>query len=192
MTVVSKDDLVKLKTDLIKKLEEKANSELDKQTQNNSMILPIVLVADVKTTRYDKNVGDESRTVKLTASIGFTRLSYEKNDLEEFAKSIMTKKYSNDMTFDENSIDASIKGAKKESNNEISADLIIDASILPKIETERLNKQLSGKSVKDAQEILSRLPQVEKTTIIYKPNISILAKLFPRLPNHVTVTLSSH
>jgi hypothetical protein len=191
VTVVSKDDLAKIKTDLVKKLEEKANDELNKQTQSDAVILPIVLVADVKATKYNKSAGDESKTVKLTASVNFTGLSYKKSDLEEFAKSILTKKYSKDMTFDKNAIEASVKDAKKESDTEISADVVIGASLLPKIETDRLEKQLSGKSVKDAEEILSRLPQVDKTTIVYKPNISILGKLFPRLPNHVTVTLSS-
>ncbi len=191
VTVVSKDDLTKLKKDLIKNLDDKANDELSKQNQSDAVILPIVLSTDVKTIKYDKNAGDESKTVKLTASINFTGLSYDKRDLEEFAKAILTKQYSNDMTFDENAIEMSVRHVSKESDTEISADAVIDASLLPKIETDRLNKQLSGKSVKDAEEILTRLPQEEKMTIVYKPNISVLAKIFPRLPNHVTVTISS-
>lgn len=192
VSVVSKDDLNKLKTDLIKNLSEKASDELAKQAASDVVILPVVLSTDIKSTKYDKNAGDESKTVKLSASVSFVGLSYNKDDLKEFAKSVLEKKYSDDMTIDGDAIEASVKNVQKENDKEISADVAIDASLFPKIETDRLGEELSGKSVKNAEEVLSRLSQVEKTEVVYEPNISILEKIFPSLPKHVTVTISSN
>ncbi len=192
VTVVSKEDLAKLKTDLIKNLEDKASTELAKKSQGEREILPIVLSTSEKDLKYDRQAGDEAKTVKLIATISFTGLSYQNVDETNFAKDILTKKYAKDMNIDEDSVDVSIKDAKKESASEITATFIMDASLLPKIETEPLEKQFSGKPRQEVDNIISHLPGVADAVITYTPNISFLARLLPRLPNNVNVTLSSN
>lgn len=192
VTVVSKDDLAKLKIDLIKELEDKAGTELEKQSQQDEVILPIILSTNVEKVKYDKNAGDEAKTVKLNAGISFTGLSYKKMDVKDFAKEILQKKYSQDMTFDENSLDISVKEPKEKNSKEITGTLAINALLMPKIDNKDIAKQLSGKSQKEAESILSRIPQLERSEIIFRPNISFISKFLPRLPNHVTITVSSN
>lgn len=191
ITIVSNDDLVKLKTELIKNLENKVKDELLKQSQSDDSILPVVLSTNIEKSKYDKDAGDEGKTVKLTATIKFTGLSYQNTDEKKFAKAIFDKKYANNMTYDENNIEIQLKDPKKENDNEISATLDLNASLLPKIETQVLSKKLSGKPAREANTLISQLPQVKNMTVAYNPNIYFLAKLFPNLPNNVTVTLSS-
>lgn len=192
VTVASNEDLAKLKTELIKNLEDKASGELVKQTQQDSIALPIVLSTNVEKTKYDKNVGDEAKAIKLTATVNFTGLSYQESETQKFAKEILQKNYAKNMTFDENSIQTNIKDAKQKSPKEIAATLIMNASLLPKIDNQGIARELSGKSFKAAEAILSAVPQVERTEILYNPNISLLSKLLPNLPNHVTVNISSN
>lgn len=192
ITIVSKDDLAKLKKDLLKNLEDKAGQELIKQTESNSSILPVVLSTSIEKTKYDKNAGDEAKTVKLSATINFTGLSFRESDQKDYVRTVLAKKYSDNMTFDENNVDVKVKDPQKESDKEISGTLTINASLLPKISTGDLAKKLSGKAMNDMNKIISGLPQVQSTSVSYRPNISFLAKLFPRLPNNVTVTLSSN
>jgi hypothetical protein len=191
VTVVSKDDLAKLKTELLKNLEDKAGGELVKQAQQGSIALPTVLSTSVEKTNYDKNAGDEAKAVKLTANVSFSGLSYQESETKKFAKEILQKKYSND-TVDENKIETKIIDTKQKSPKEIAATLIMNASLLPKINGEAIAKELSGKSRKEADAILSRIPQLEGSEIRYSPNISFLSKLFPGLPNHVTINVSSN
>lgn len=192
VTVVSKDDLAKLKTELIKSLEDKAGGELVKQTEQDSIVLPIVLSTNVEKTKYDKDAGDEAKAVKLIASVSFTGLSYQEAEARKFAKEILQKNYSKDMIFDENNIKIKVNNAEQKSPKEITASLIMNASLLPKIDGQAISKELAGKSFKEAEVILSRIPQVERTQILYSPNISLLSKLLPRLPNHVTINVSSN
>ncbi len=192
VTVASKDDLAKLKIELLKNLEDKAGVELTKQTKQGSIILPIILSTNVEKTKYDKNAGDEAKTIKLTATVNFKGLSYQEAETQKFAKEILQKNYSKEMTIDESKIKTKIVDAEQKNQEEITATLIINASLIPKIDKQGIAGKLSGKSHKDAQAILSTVPQVERTEIRYTPNISFLSKLLPRLPNHVTVNVSSN
>lgn len=191
VTVVSKDDLAKLKTELIKNLEVKASRELAKQVRQDSVVLPIVLSANVEKTKYDKNADDEAKAVKLIASISFTGLSYQETEIKKYAKEILEKNYPEDI-LDENNITIKIKDAEQKNQKEVTASLIINASLLPKINNQEISKQLSGKSGKEVEVFLSHIPQIERSEIRYTPNISFFSKLFPRLPNHITVNVSSN
>jgi len=192
VTVVSKDDLAKLKTELVKNLESKASEELVKQAPQDSITLPIVLSTNIEKTKYDKDAGDEAKAIKLSATVSFTGLSYQEAETKKFAKEILQKNYSKDMTFDEKDIQTKIEDAKQKSPKEIAATLIMNASLLPKIDNQGIARQLSGKSSKEAEFIISRIPQLERSEIHYTPNISFLSKLLPRLPNHVTIDVSSN
>lgn len=192
VTVVSKDDLAKLKTELVKNLEGKASEELVKQAPQNSITLPIVLSTNIDKAKYDKNAGDEAKAIKLTATVSFTGLSYQEAETKKFAKEILQKNYSKDMILDDSNIQTKIEEAKQKSPKEIGATLIMNASLLPKIDNQGIAKELSGKSNKEAEDIISHIPQLERSEIQYTPNIPFLSKLLPRLPNHVTIDVSSN
>jgi hypothetical protein len=160
------------------------------QKQTGSEILPIVLSTSAESAKFDKNEGDEAKSVTLTAVLAYTGLAYQQSDIKNFAKEILEKEHGKNMTFSADDLDIIIKNAEKTENNEVSAAVTIKASLLPKIKTPEIAKQLSGKSREEAEDILSDLPQVEDTVIEYRPNISFLAELFPRLPSHVTITIS--
>lgn len=192
VTVASKDDLAKLRAELVKNLEEKASEELVKQAEPDSITLPIVLSTNIEKTKYDKEAGDEAKTVKLNATVSFTGLSYQESETKKFAKEIIQKNYSKNLTFDEKNIQTKIVDAKQKSPKEVMASLVINASLLPKIDNQEIAKELRGKSGKEADAIISRIPQLERSEIHYSPNIFFLSKMLPRLPNHVTVNVSSN
>lgn len=192
VTVVSKDDLAKLKTELLKNLEEKAGNELAGQTDQDSIVLPVILSTDIEKTKFDKNAGDEAKAIKLSAGVNFFALSYPLADTKKFAKEILQESYSKNKTVDEDNIKTKIIDAKLKSPKEITATLVMNATLLPKIDDIALAKQLSGKTQKDAQAILSRLSQVERSEIRFKPDLYFLSKLIPSLPNHVVINISSN
>ncbi len=192
VTVVSKDDLTKLKNDLLKSLEEKANEALAIRAKVDNTLIPLVLSTDVKTSKYDKNAGDEAKNVKLSATISYTGLSYQINDAKEFAKTLLEKEYGKNKTFNEDTLKINLKNTEKKNQKQVSATLAITVSLLPKIETSEISKKLSGKTRQEVAAILSRYPQLAGTDIVYRPNIFYLGALFPVLPSHVVVTLSSN
>src|SRR5207253_2787063 len=83
VTVVSKDDIVKLKASLLKSLQDKGGEELAKSANNGEFVLPIILNASVTKTKFDKNVGDTAAKTTLTGTVSFSGVSYNNDDLSQ-------------------------------------------------------------------------------------------------------------
>ena len=191
ITVVSKDDQSKLKQELLKDLEEKAREALTQKAESGESLLPFYTNSGFSKTKFDKGVGDEAKTLKLTGAVSFEGVSYKESELTEYAKSLVKSKYAQDINFAENSVKETIKDAKAKDEKQAQASVIIQAGLLPKIDTEEIAKRLHGKSLKETQQILTGLPQVSENKIVFSPNVPFLSALFSHLPNNIKVTLES-
>lgn len=191
ITVVSKKDLDKLNSSLTASLEKEAESVLGAKTQKDESVLPVLLSTKIQTAKYDKKEGDEAKKVNVEASLQFTGLSYDKERLNDFAKKMLEKENSGDKDIREEDISAEIKDVEKISDARVSATVVISGSLLPKIDSAGLAKELGGKSKEEFKSAISKLPQVDHTSIVYKPGVPFVADIFPFLPKNVTVTLAS-
>jgi hypothetical protein len=191
ITVVSRNDLAKLRSELPKSLEKKALEELSAKNSSSEVVLPSFVKVSITEEDFDKKVDDEAKQVKLKAKVKFESISYQNNDLEDFDKSILKDRYTDDITFAKGSLKNDLKNIKVKNENESQGTLLITAGILPKINNREVADKLKDKSESNAKEILSSLPQVIDSEIKYSPNIFFLAKLFPRLPNNLIVTIKT-
>lgn len=191
VTVVSKDDLAKLKEELPKSLESKARESLAQKVGNDETILPIFLDTSLDKTNFDKDVGDEASKVKLSATVSFNTLTYQNGDLSEYAKSLLKNHYSQEITFADNSVKATVKETKVQNEKEAQTKVMLTAGLLPNIDIADIKNRLKGKSPSETKEFVDNLPQVMKSTLIFSPNIPFFANLFPRLPNTVDVVVKS-
>lgn len=190
ITIVSKKDLEKLNSSLTASLEKEAESVLGAKTKKDESVLPVLLSTKIQNAKYDKKEGEEAKKVNVEASLQYTGLSYDKERLNDFAKKILDKENSGDKEIRED-ISAEIKDIEKISDARVSATVVISGSLLPKIDSASLGKELSGKSKEEFKSAISKLPQVDHTSVVYKPGVPFLADLFPFLPKNVTVTLAS-
>jgi len=191
ITVISEDDITKLNKSLTAKLEEKATQVLGAKTQRGEVIIPVILSSALDEAKSNKEAGDEASSISLAGTLNFSSLAYSESDLKDFAKKIIEKDTADDLKIDESSINIKIKDAEREDGGDVAAKAVIEGALLPKLEESRIKEQLSGKSTIEANDILSKLPYVEKTTIEYSPNIPYIGNLIPRLPNNVEVSISS-
>ncbi|HUQ84839.1 MAG TPA: baseplate J/gp47 family protein [Candidatus Limnocylindrales bacterium] len=191
LNVVSKKDIDKLRTDLPESLEKKAEEELAGKKTADEIILPTLISSAISNEKFDKDVDDEAKQLKLTATVSFEGISYNKSDLLDFEKSVLKDKYSEDISFAENAITNEISAIKVNKNKGIDANLKITAGLLPKIDNTEVVNKLKDKSSKEAKQILSTLPQVTKSEIKYSPNIFFLSGIFPRLPKNIIVSVKS-
>ena len=83
----------------------------------------------------------------------------------------MKTSISADLTVDPNNIKIKVKDIKENKNKEVNANITIVGTLVPKIDEEKLSKQISGKSFKKAEEILERLPQVSGVDINLSFNV---------------------
>lgn len=191
ITVVSKNDIAKLRSDLPKKLEKDAVTKLSESKNSDMSVLPGFVKVSITEEDFDKDVDDEAKQVKLTASVKFEGMIYQNNDLEDFDKSVLKDKYSQDISFADKSLKNEVRDAKANGDDEIKARLKITAGLLPKIDNNEVVGKLKNKSPGQAKEILSTLPQVAGSEIKFSPNIFFLSNLFPTLPNNISVVVKS-
>jgi hypothetical protein len=191
ITVVSRNDIAKLRSELPKSLEEKAREELASKNGSDETVLPVFVKTSVEDEDFDKDVDDEAKQVKLKATVVFEGMSYQNNDLENFDKSILKDNFSEDISFAEDSLKNEITDLTVE-DGEVQGSLKITAGLLPVINTNDIIGKLKNVSEEEAQQTLETLPQVTESEIKYSPNLFFLSKLFPKLPNNINVTVKTH
>jgi hypothetical protein len=191
LNVVSQSDLTKLKTDLPKSLENKADDAIKQSAEKDETVLPVVLSSALTKAKYDKKVDDEAKKVSLAATVAFTGIAYKNSEVKDYAKSLLKDKYANDTNVEDNTMNIDVQDATLKKNKTVSAKLILSAGLLPNIDTDDVVKELDGKSYDEAKAILNGLPQVTSSEINFSPGIPLLPSLFPRLPQHITVEVKS-
>lgn len=186
VTVVSKSDIDKLKTTLPKSLEKKAKEDLENQISKDKVLLPVFLDETLKDIAAD-SPNEEKKQATLKATVLYDGLSYKKDDLNSVALALLQNDIPKNLTLDIRNIKTDVKNVAAEKNKEISAVLIIKALLLPKIEEEKIKQQIKGKSFKDAENQLLKLPRVENVNISASPNLPLFPKRIPSIVKNIQI-----
>lgn len=179
----------KLSSDLPKSLEENAKDSLLKKISNDKTVLPMLINSNFIKKEFNQKIGDEATKITLKATISFQGVSYKKSDLEEVSKRIIKENIQN-MDLSEG-IKSEITDIKIK-DKDVLVKLHIKVSLIPKIDKQKLIKDVSGKSFEDAKTTLLGLPQVSNVDITLKPNLPFLPKILPKVSNNITLNVGSH
>jgi len=186
VTVISKDDLTKAQTNLIKSLQGKALDDLRKKIASDKVLLPELINAKVEDSSANKKVGDEAAALSLKGTVSYDGVVYAKSDLISFARALFKDKLSSDQTINDKSVSVNVENIKN-TNNELIADLNFKVAFLPKIENKTLASKLSGMKINEAVDYLSELPQIADVKINISPNIPFLSKFLPRSSGNINI-----
>lgn len=191
VTVVAKEDLVKLRNDILKKMQPGAQDALNKKADSGETILPIVGNAEITKEKFDKKEGEEAKKVSLQATVTFSGMAYLNEDVKNYAEEIMKAKYDQDTTVAQNSVNETVKNISKKNATSATASLTLQAGILPKIDTQDVIDNIKDKSLGNAKETIANLPQVTQTDITFSPPVPLLPNLFPSLPKQISVEVKT-
>ena len=183
ITVVSKDDVSKLLSDLPKKLEDKAKNDLNGKVSGDTELLPGFVSETVDKKDFDKNAGDQANQVNLNGTVTYQAVTYNKNDMVNLALNLFNSK---DITINQDNLNVNVKNTKAKDDNNIVADLNIQALLLPKIDQNSLAKQIAGESAGKAENFLSTISHVSSVSIKVSPSIPLLPKLLPKNSKNIT------
>lgn len=187
ITVVSSDDLNKLLSDLPKNLEQKARDDLKSKAVNDKTIISQFISEDVTNKNFDKKAGDQSSTVTLKGTVDFEAISYANQDMTNFANTLFPD---NEKVVSENlTVDAS--NIKQQKNGDITANLTINAKLMPKVDIDALRKQLAGEPKLKANNTLSNIDQAENVEINFNPNIPLLPQNMPGDYQKIFINITS-
>lgn len=185
INIVAKEDLDKLTTQAINDLEEKAKKEISKNVTSGKSIIPIFVDKNFDKKEFNKKIGDEASDVSIAATISYQLVSYTNNDFEAYSKDIL-KDHSNMILIDRIKYDLENIRQEKE---DISALLKIKASYMPNIDKEKITAQITGKQIKESEEILSKLPEVSDIEISVTPQFPLLPKALPRISKNISIEI---
>src|SRR5258708_8873183 len=135
LTVVAQADIDKLIAQETKDLGDKAKNDMQKNTSQDKVILPVFTKSDMTKKTLDHKAGDEAKTVTLQAIITYQSVAYDKNDLKNYVQQLLKSKLPGDTTLADNGITYDITNAQQKDDNTITATLAIKAKSFPKIDT---------------------------------------------------------
>ncbi|MBI2613797.1 MAG: baseplate J/gp47 family protein [Candidatus Levybacteria bacterium] len=190
VTVVSKADSDKLETELPKQLENKAKEALEKQIGKDKVLLPVFISKSISKKSLNVKVGDETNQLTLTGTVEFKGISYDKNHLIAFSKSLLEKDVPENQRIDYNNIKTAVLDIEEKSDEEVEANLNIKALLVPKIDEAKLAKEVSGKSFKAAEDLLYKLPQISDVDIFLTPKIPFLPKNLPIREKNIKILIN--
>lgn len=185
INVVAKEDIDKLTSDIIKELEEKAKKEISKKVTSGKSVIPIFVDKNFDKKEFSKKIGDEASDISITATISYQLVSYATNDFELYSKDLL-KDYSNMILIGQ--IKYNLENIKQ-GKEDISALLKIKALYMPNIDKEKIIAQITGKQIKESEEILSKLPQVSSVDISINPKLPMLPKTLPRISKNILIEI---
>ncbi len=189
VTVVSQNDLNKLRSELPKSLSDKAKSDIAGKVASGKTVLPQFVDTTLKSEKFDKKEDDQADKVTLSATVSFNFLSYDNLDVTKLSEKLFdNSKYS----IEKSQFSVNAKNIKVEKNDDITADLVISAKLFPKINTDDLIKQIVGQDLTKTRNMLSNLSNVKEADVRISPNLPFLSSLLPKNPKNITIDISSN
>lgn len=188
ITVVSKEDVDKLTAEIPKSLEDKAKDDLGKVVSSDSLLLPAFIDETLIKKDLNKQIGEETKTVTLRATVEFQGLTYKKDDLTKFGQEVLQNRFPSNLSIAPNGIRAEVASIKQKNDKEVIIVTKLQALLLPNINTQILRSEIAGKSFLQAEDSLLKLLQVSDVQIILQPNIPLLPKMLPRISGNIQIT----
>lgn len=185
VTVVAKNDVDRLLEELPKTFEKKAKDHLSKQISKDKSLLAIFTNRTDKK-KLDRQVGEQTDKVTLSATVIYEGIAYRKDDLKSLARSLIQNSIPNNITVNYENLRIGIKDLLQKKDN-INLTLNIKALLQPKIDQKSLASQLSGMSYEDARGKLSRIPQVSDIKIHISPDIPFLPKILTKTSKNIKI-----
>lgn len=189
VTVVSDKDLAKLRSELPKSLADKAKSDISTKVNSGRTVLPQFIDTDLSGEKFDKKLDDQVDKISLNATVAFNFLSYDNSDVVKLSEKLFDN---SSFSIEKSRLDVNAKNIKVEKNGDITADLVINAKLFPKIDTESLIKEIVGTDVTKTKNMLSNKTNVKNVEIKVSPNLPFLSSSLPKNPKNITIDISSN
>jgi len=191
VTVVSANDLAKLRDKVAASVQDNAKQKLSQEASSDETVLPIVSEPTLENQKFDHHLNDQATEVSLTADVVYTGMAFAKSDLDSFATKIAKQKNPQDPNIANNTVKEDVNDVTKRTNAAATATVSIQAGLLPNMDKQDIISNIKNKSVSDAKNSLTSLPQVNNADIKFSPPIPFLPLFFPTLPRNISVTFAT-
>jgi hypothetical protein len=190
VTVVSADDIQKLMDGLPKQLEAKAKTDIAPKVTGDNVLLGnfVSETVDKSSESLDHKANDQASSVTLKGTVDFAALTYNSGDMLKLAQAVFG---TTTTQVSQSNLAVTAKNIVDNGDNTVSADLQINAGLLPNLDSNAVSKQIAGLPITKARNLLQNMPQVENVGIDLKPSLPFFSQNLPSSPKNITIQITA-
>lgn len=167
ITVVSQEDLDKLKESLFESLKNAATTNLKEKAADKS-ISENAIEVEITKQIFDKDLEEEATLVTLELEVEAFSVAYDENSLKEYLAEISNEDAPENLKARVEGIETFSVNAKTFGGT-LNLTGKYKVNFVPKFEDDDLKEQIAGKSVKEAREIIKNIPEVSDVNVNFSP-----------------------
>ena len=190
INAVSKEDQEALEEELLSELTDKVKTKLQNKLPSDKYLADGSVMVDVKNSTFSAKVGDEATTLKLTMDVEASALTIDKKTFFDFAKELLKERVPSGYVLKDEQI-----GAKFEVDSEDEGvyvmDTILEANLLPDVNTEELAKKIKGRTKQSATEYFSTIPGFRNANIRISVSFPDKIQRLPHVEKNIDIELSA-
>lgn len=171
-TVVTQEDVDKAKGQLAQPDTTGAKNELKKQFQGDVIVIEESFTSDQGQPSVEPAVGQQAQQAKVTVETTYTYVAIARDDVKKVAGDVVNEALQgkdNQQMYSLGDNSVAFQVFQKNDSGVYTARLITTGFIGPKIDTDKLAEQITGKRFGEIQTLVNQIPGVQKVDIQLSP-----------------------
>lgn len=189
VSVVSEEDRKRLQEAMMQELLVKAKEELKGKIPPGAKLEEQAIRSEVKSQKFDKEVGQEATAFSLTEETRFFTVAYRQEDLFKILSEKMKGDIPEGYEILSDFSTVEVLGAKDRENG-ILLKTKFKGALIPKFDLSKIAKELIGKSPKSTKDYLLTLQDVQEAQIAINPPMPPFLVTMPHLASRIAIRIS--
>ncbi|MBI2595180.1 hypothetical protein HYW46_00400 [Candidatus Daviesbacteria bacterium] len=192
VTVVTTEDQKKLLASLTSDLRKKAQEDLQGKLTGGLKILEEALSENIVNSTFSKGVNDQAQEFTLNMTVRYKGTAYKEDDLKMIVSKLVETNVPQGYELDLSKTETQAQVSEVKKDGKLIFVSKFRAKLSPKIDTEKIKKDLSGRTIEDAAERIKTIENVIGSNIELSPKLPIkqLQRL-PFLPQNITIEVTA-
>jgi hypothetical protein len=186
ISAVSKDDQTSLEDQLKVELVNNAKMELSGKITDSQFFVEDLAATDIISEKFDHKINDEADSLKLSLSLKTTAVAADKAKLLEYAREVLKDKIPSGFVLRDAQISFKFTFIDSDDTN-INYKAVISANFLPEVSTEKIIKQIAGKTPEVAESYLGSIPGFSRALVTLKPRLPGPFGTLPRVQKNISI-----
>ncbi len=186
VTVVSSDDQQRLLASLTSDLRKQAQQKLQDQLPEKK-ILEEALSEEIVKKSFNKNINDQASEFSLNLTAKYKGTAFEEKDLRLIVSRLVTTQVPDGFKLNLEDTEVQADVSKLEKDGKLIFLARFKAKLLPKIDTEKVKKQIQGKSVSEAITILKGMENILGAEIKTSPALPQILQRVPIIDQNIRI-----
>ncbi len=185
--IISAEDQTAVAQLLQKTLLTKATKALEAKLASGQKLIEGSVQTQETKNVFDHNIGDQTDTFSLTQTLTVAGLAYSINDLNKLIDSLVSTLIPNGYVASTKERELKVAVLGNSDTSILSVDkadiqVTVKTFVIPEVDTDKLKATLKGKSISEAEKLLSELKSTSSYSITVSPSLPFLR----RIPNDLT------